>query len=184
MFTYGPAPIGSLPRDPLSGWLLVPPTLFLNTLGLTLKSERSQVVVEVAAIDTCPCARVSLLSLFGFVCDMFLQITNRVSSVQFVSATAGSNGGVDIVASVLDASGAPVPGRSLSCWVRSTCGLVEDMAPGWTDTWEWITMANSLNVGPGQPSQPTSTLSLPSYCSGAGYPSYVRLLSDCSVAAM
>jgi len=180
LFTYGPVPKGSLPRDPLSGWLLVPPsfgTLFLNTLGLTLKSERSQVVVEVAAIDTCPCVRVSLF-------DICLQVTNRVSSVQFVSATAGSNGGVDIVASVLDASGAPVPGRSLSCWVRSTCGLVEDMVPGWTDTSEWITMANSLNVGPGEPAQPTSTLSLPSYCSSAGYPSYVRLLSDCSVAAM
>ena len=182
MFTYGPASLGSLPRDPLSGWLLVPPASgLLNTLGLTLKSERSQVVVEVAAIDTCPCVRVSL---FGFVLDIFLQITNRVSSVQFVSATAGSNGGVDIVASVLDASGAPVPGRSLSCWVRSTCGLVEDMVPGWTDTSEWITMARSLNVGPNSPSQPTSTLSLPSYCSSAGYPSYVRLLADCSVAAM
>ena len=182
MFTYGPAPKGSLPRDPLSGWLLVPPNFgLLNTLGLTLKSERSQVVVEVAAIDTRPCARVSL---FVFVLDMFLQITNRVSSVQFVSATAGSNGGVDIVASVLDASGAPVPGRSLSCWVRSTCGLVEDMIPGWTDTWEWITMANRLDLGPGGLSKPTASLFLPSYCSSAGYPSYVRLFADCSVAAM
>ena len=136
-------------------------------------------VVEVAAIDTCPCVRVSLF-------DICLQVTNRVSSVQFVSATAGSNGGVDIVASVLDASGAPVSGRSLSCWVRSTCGLVDDVVPGWSDTWDWITMVNSLpgNVGLGNSPQPTSTLSLPSYCSGAGYPSYVRLLSDCSVAAM
>ena len=124
------------------------------------------------------------MSVFVFVLEMFLQVTNRVSSVQFVSATAGSNGGMDIVASVLDASGAPVPGRSLSCWVRSTCGLVEDMVPGWTDTWEWMTMANSLNVGPGNSPQPTSTLSLPSYCSSAGYPSYVRLLADFSVAAM
>ena len=127
---------------------------------------------------------VSVSALIGFALDMFLQITNRVSSVQFVSATAGSNGGMDIVASVLDASGAPVPGRPLSCWVRSTCGLVQDMVPGWTDTWEWITMANRLNVGPDGVSKPTASLFLPSYCSGAGYPSYVRILAHCSVAAM
>ena len=108
---------------------------------------------------------------------MFLQILNRVSSVQFVSANAGANGGIDIVASVLDASGAPVAGRPLSCWIRSTCGLVEDMVPGWVDTWEWITMADTLKVGPGQdPPSPLSALHLPSYCSSAGYPQYVRLI--------
>ena len=116
-----------------------------------------------------------LLSIFFiFPIHMFLQITNRVSSVQFVSANAGVNGGIDIVASVLDASGAPVTGRSLSCWIRSTCGLVQDMVPGWVDTWEWITMANNLKVGPGNDPSPLSALSLPSYCSSAGYPSYVR----------
>ena len=164
------------PLDPLSGWLLFPQSSpFLNTLGLTLKFERSQVVVEVqlAAIHSC-----IFSILFNFLICIFLQIANRVSSVQFVSANAGANGGIDIVASVLDASGGPVTGRPLSCWIRSTCGLVEDMVPGWVDTWEWITMADTLKVGPDQKKKPSplSVLHLPSYCSSAGYPSYVRFL--------
>ncbi len=49
VFTYGPpSSYPAQPRDPLAGWLLFPPFLgFLNTLGLTLKFERSQVVLEV-----------------------------------------------------------------------------------------------------------------------------------------
>ena len=78
-----------------------------------------------------------------------LQVSNRVAAVELVSSTPNANGGIDIVASVHDANGAPVSGRSLSCWVRSTCGLVNDMAPGWVDTLTWIQIANSLNVGPG-----------------------------------
>ena len=109
-----------------------------------------------------------------FMTEMFWQITNRVSSVTFVSATSGANGGIDILASVLDANGAPVIGRPLSCWIRSTCGLVEDMIPGWTDTWSWIIMANNLDVGPGTNPSEQAALPLPSYCNGAGYPSYVR----------
>lgn len=105
-----------------------------------------------------------------------LQVSNRVAAVKLVSSTPNSNGGIDIVASVHDANGAPVSGRSLSCWVRSTCGLVNDMAPGWVDTLTWIQIANSLNVGPGTTGleSPMSELALPSYCSTAGYPRYVR----------
>ena len=108
---------------------------------------------------------------------MFLQVTNLVSSVHLVSTIAGTNGGIDIVASVLDTSGAPVTGRPLSCWIRSTCGLVQDMIPGWVDTWAWATMALKLGVGPNTGNIPSalSVLSRPSYCSSAGYPAYVRL---------
>jgi len=96
-----------------------------------------------------------------------------------VSANTGVNGGIDIVASVLDASGAPVAGRSLSCWIRSTCGLVEDMVPGWVDTWEWFIMALKLGVAfSGTTPSALSLLSLPSYCSSAGYPAYVRLFAN------
>jgi hypothetical protein len=102
------------------------------------------------------------------------QITNRVASVNLISVGANTNGGVDILASVLDASGAPVTGRPLSCWVRSVCGLVQDMIPGWLDTLGWIKTANRLQVGPGGSPSPLSALSLPSYCRDAGYPSYVR----------
>ena len=96
-----------------------------------------------------------------------------------MSTNAGANGGIDIVASVLDTSGAPVTGRPLSCWIRSTCGLVQDMIPGWVDTWEFFTMANKLGVGANLGSIPSalSVLSLPSYCSSAGYPAYVRLFA-------
>ncbi len=111
-----------------------------------------------------------------FIIETFSQITNRVSSVTLVSATSGANGGIDILASVLDANGAPVIGRPLSCWIRSTCGLVEDMIPGWTDTWNWMIMANSLGVGPGNNPSEQAALPLPSYCDSAGYPSYVRFL--------
>jgi hypothetical protein len=104
-----------------------------------------------------------------------LQVSNRVAVVELVSTTTNAHGGIDIVASVRDANGAPVSGRALSCWVRSTCGLVNDMAPGWVDTLSWIQIANSLNAGPGTIGleSPMSELALPSYCSTAGYPPYV-----------
>lgn len=49
------------------------------------------------------------------------------------------------------------------------------MVPGWADTFSWIRLADSLQEGPGRgPESATSELSLPSYCSSAGHPQYVR----------
>jgi len=49
VFKYGfPSSFPAEQRDPLAGWTLFPPFIgFLNTLGLTLKFERSQLVLEV-----------------------------------------------------------------------------------------------------------------------------------------
>ena len=79
------------------------------------------------------------------------------------------------MASVRDASGSPVVARCLSCWIRSRCGLVNAMVPGWADSFSWIRLGDSLRIGPGRGSESaTSELSLPSYCSSAGHPQYVR----------
>ena len=75
------------------------------------------------------------------------------------------------MATVRDASGAPVTGRSLSCWIRSTCGLVRDTVPGWVDSATSIAISKAL---PYTEDLFTSQMFLPSYCSGAGYPEYVR----------
>jgi hypothetical protein len=172
-FEFGPpASIPAEPRNLLTNWILLPPsTSILNSLGLTLKFERSQMLLEVLCLRS--------LSPFRWLCShsSFVQISNRVAGVQFVSASPNADKGIDIVASVRDASGAPVVGRSLSCWIRSTCGLVNAMVPGWSDTFSWIRIADSLRAGPGTGSESaTSELSLPSYCSSAGYPQYVRLI--------
>jgi hypothetical protein len=78
------------------------------------------------------------------------------------------------VASVLDASGSPLAGHSLSCWIRSTCGLVQDVVPGWAESYSWYTIAEKLNAGQGMRSSPSPLLFLPGFCSDAGYPPYVR----------
>jgi hypothetical protein len=109
-------------------------------------------------------------------CFLFVQVENRVAVVELVSTTVNADGGLDIVASARDANGLPVDNRFLSCWVRSTCGLVNDMVPGWVDTFAWLQIAKSLNVDPGTLGleSPLSELSLPSFCADAGYPQYVR----------
>jgi hypothetical protein len=45
---YGPpSSVPAHPRNPLDNWLLLPPQQLFSTLGLTLKFERSQMVLEV-----------------------------------------------------------------------------------------------------------------------------------------
>ena len=98
-----------------------------------------------------------------------------MSSVQLVSTAINGNGSIDIEASVLDESGLPLSGHSLSCWIQSACGLVEDLIPGWAESYSWLNIAKKLNVDPiGFPGTPSPSLFLPKYCSNAGYPSYVR----------
>ena len=114
----------------------------------------------------------ALSSHFGLV-----KIVNRVAVVELVSTARSAGGGIDIVATVRDASGVPVTGRALSCWIRSTCGLVRDMVPGWVDTYAWLSIKENMDRGvPGFRGEAASMseLYLPSYCSGAGYPKYVR----------
>ncbi len=105
-----------------------------------------------------------------------MQIVNRVASVSLRSSSSDGSAGVDIVATALDASGSPVPGRCLSCWVRSTCGLSADLVPGWAETYAWMVISRTIGVGPFNPPS-SATLFMPRYCSGAGYPKYVRLFS-------
>ncbi len=110
---------------------------------------------------------------------MFAQITNRVAVVQLASANPNADRGIDIVALVRDSNGAPVAGRSLSCWIRSTCGLVKGMVPGWSDTFTWLTIASAtpgVSTPPEKSQSSLSEISLPSYCGDAGYPQYVRLV--------
>ncbi len=43
-----PSSAPAIPRNPLDNWMLLPPqSMLFSTLGLTLKFERSQMVLEV-----------------------------------------------------------------------------------------------------------------------------------------
>ena len=132
---------------------------------------------------------VRLLLLFHFSLNLFLifyalsshfvlvKIVNRVAVVELVSTARSAGGGIDIVATVRDASGVPVTGRALSCWIRSTCGLVRDMVPGWSDTYAWLAIMKNLGNGIGGFRGEDASMSevyLPAFCSGSGYPKYVR----------
>jgi hypothetical protein len=103
-----------------------------------------------------------------------VQVSNSISSVVLVSTSTNGNSGIDIVASILDETGSPLAGHSLSCWIQSTCGLAQDWIPGTAESFSWLKITKTLNLGPGFfPSSASNTLFLPRYCSGAGYPAYV-----------